>query len=227
MTTMRKALALVAVVAAGTLGLLIAAPGAGAVVTDGPSQIDFTKALCKSYSNIIGNEKPNEPDDTNGGSAFYAPGEVTDVTAPGPIYDGCEPTSDWSFRIGSRSDVEGGGGRVVTKADGAATATGFTATLTSEESALAAGDGLWVTENNQDGYLFGAIRCADDSLHSDNLEVIRNFHFETAYCSAYNVIKGDTDVPVNGNPLAWLLTVAGIGAVAAGGIFASRRKHAA
>lgn len=195
---------------------------------DGPRYMDFTKVVCKSYSNIVGNEvdanTPNH-DDTNGGSAFYAPGHVGEVTGPGPVYDGCETKEGWSFTIGTYADVTSGGGRVVTVADGVATPTGFKIKLTSTESNLAGGHGgLWVKENMEEDYLFGALRCGKDALHNDNLEGVFNYHSDTLYCVAYNVHKDSPPIPVAANPLVWFALVGGL--ALAGGLYVARRRTA-
>ncbi len=174
-------------------------------------QLNFQKQVCDDYSAIPGNRLEGGADpasyytdnadlDDTFAQGFLDWGDTTSV--PIEMVDdlaGCAPASGWSFDLSfdqDFSDIEGTVGP--TGGDhGTTTLTSVRDELGDEVmDRLADGDQLWVREQTQEGYLFGALQCHTDARHADNLEFIQfgGDLPESVWCVAYNLEMPDVQV---------------------------------
>ena len=153
---------------------------------------DFT---CPSYDVVPANQNPGSSDATGGHwgelDTSYQTVEVnpaTDVPAT------CVAQPGVGFVL-----TRGDGGSVIsmptTGADGS-----VVVTLAGEDAVLPKASswntGVVVTQDVQEGYGFGALRCFTDVLNGDNVEGIYGWNGRDALvCIAYNVAESPTPTP--------------------------------
>ncbi len=175
-------------------------------------KIHFMKVVCQSYSSINGNEAADSYDHTPNKNYtqfanFTESGFVTNYLVNGfvdpseiPGKDsGCGLASGWGFLLSTDQDQHNDNQIVTTDANGV-----YTTNVSSLPQALSSGirnGNFWVSEVEKKGYDFGAIRCYNDALNGDNLELINigNSNPADIYCIAYNVeqIKPCVVEPIN------------------------------
>jgi len=170
-------------------------------------ELTFQKIICDDYSQVRGHPG-SSPDDTDGNFVRWGTAEDVEnlgsgdlVTSYGSVEElpsGCSfADGPWTFEVSFNQNFTGGPiGTVVTGDNG-------TVTLRADqvfdelEDAVKFVDGtkLWVKEEMQDGFDFGALQCYDDALNPDNLEgfSISNPLKGDIACVAFNVTQ---QVPV-------------------------------
>jgi len=151
--------------------------------------INFQKIVCEDYSQIRGNVSGTAGDATNGGYLEWG----TTVTRPVELYKdgsdlpaGCSFAEGWSFFGGlSKSAVNtagetGSAGPGVTKTSAVTDADGIIETTASKflnptdsYEFVQGNKRLWIAEQQQTGYEFGALQCYRDALNPDNLDFIK------------------------------------------------------
>lgn len=182
--------------------------------------INLQKIICEDHSQIRGNRSGNSPDDTDGGYQDWGTaGDVDNLTnsaLPVTLYSdeadlpaGCSFAEGWSFFGGLGQNAvktagqSGTAGSGVTKtaastgSDGIVNAMASDFLNPSDSYAFVQGDKrLWIAEEQQGGYEFGALQCYRDALNPDNLEFIEfgsNGPTGDVNCVAWNV-HGSIDV---------------------------------
>jgi hypothetical protein len=173
------------------------------VLGDVDTNLHFIKVVCDEFSDVAGHEDADNADASGGnftkfsnynGGTFLPSTLVDGVVNPSEILgseDGCARADGWQFKL---SSDQGQTANIMITAD---TSGGEYSTLVSDlpdelETAIM-GDGLWVSEVTEEAADFAAIRCYDDALNGDNLEVIRLGNSDDqidptdVYCIAYNI----------------------------------------
>lgn len=215
--------------------------------------IHILKRTCPSWSVLSGNGAAHQYDASNGHftefanysneEPHFADVYVTKPVLPGEIPPSCQIVQGWNFKLST--DIEqtqnissegptNAGGEVAIKIS----------ELTAEQrDALLGGGNLWISEETQSSYEFGALRCYQDAEYGDNLEKI---HFAAGeaipsdvYCIAYNVkplppsvvialtkTAVPSDLPPSGGSVAYSYAVTNPGDVPLSEIFISDDKCA-
>lgn len=191
-----------------------------------PQTVTFEKVICDDYQYVPANADETTYDQT-GGFASFVGTSYSNSNKPVGLgdYDSahCHLASGWSFNTYDSQGPNDAGGTLISTY-GPTNGSGIvSATLNSEEAGLISSDGgLWISEVPQPGVArFGGLRCYQDVLHGDNLEVIRNVTLGTANinCIAYNVAlpnvgiskTADNSQVSAGSPVGFTVTVSNSG----------------
>lgn len=174
--------------------------------------LHFIKVVCDEYGDVVANVDADNNDDTGGKYNLLKAGPPVKPVSPNKIpgeEEGCYRADGWNFKLATdlpqnqNVGVVGptAGGEFVTPISGEGSA------LTEEQQGAIRNGQLWISEVQQPGYGFAAIRCYNDALNGDNLEYIAlgNDNPEHIYCIAYNIDIDDEDPCVEGK--AWAADV--------------------
>lgn len=182
-------------------------------------KLHFIKVVCESYSDVAGNADADNVDATgnkysefsNYNNGNFTPSPLVDgYVNPSEIPQNCYRQDGWNFKLATdlpqtQNVTEVGptvSGEFVTPISGEGSA------LTEAQQAAIVNGQLWISEVQQDGYGFAAIRCYDDALNGDNLEYISLGNDEPSdiYCIAYNIDLTPDEDPCQEGP-AWASSV--------------------
>ncbi len=168
-------------------------------------KLHLIKVVCDQASDVAGNENANQFDGTNGmytqfynyddgefDLSYLMDGYVTPNEIPGKE-SGCYQANDWQFKL-STDQAQENNVQTVTTSDGEymTPISGSGSDLSSELQQGIRGQndyGFWVSEVEQEGYDFAALRCNNDVLYGDNLEYVNigESNPSDIYCIAYNI----------------------------------------
>lgn len=179
-------------------------------------KIHFIKVVCSTFGEINGNQNANSYDATGGNFTHFKnyhnlDGVFFDPLDPKPINPSEIPNSEgsscvrangWTFKLSTDINQQNDVMNTPATANGeyVTTISGAGSDLSPALQTGIRNGNFWVSENQQEGYNFAAIRCYNDALNGDNLEFINlgDSNPTDIYCIAYNVRQTPPPLPCKG-----------------------------
>lgn len=147
-------------------------------------EITLLAVTCKSFADVPGNDLPKDWDETGHGGEL-ATGASNDTTDPSDIPANCDKGENFVFTLTGAADNS----QVATEK--VSSRNGQTITLEGRAFESLSNGGIFVRVAPKAGYAFAGLRCHDDVIFSDNLELIyvtkAELPHKAIYCIGFGV----------------------------------------